>query len=106
MLSLLLALVIVLFLSALPLYLAVVFLGGRATIVKVLLVNFLVFLVTLLIKLFFGSWAGLFSFLAMIIIYKELFDLGFITALLAWVLQFVFAVLLFLLFLVLGILLI
>ena len=96
-LSSLLLIVIVFMLSALPLYFSVKLLGGRTGLLKVILINLLVALVALIIKFFFESWGGLIAFVLMLWIYKDFFRMSWIRALLAWLLQFVFAVILVLL---------
>lgn len=78
-------------LSALPLYFSVKLLGGRTGLFKVIFINLLVAFVALIIKFFFDSWGGLIAFVLMLWIYKDFFRLSWIKALLAWLLQFVFA---------------
>jgi hypothetical protein len=76
-------------LSALPLYFSVKLLGGRASILKVIFVNLLVAIVAIAINILFNSWIGLITFILMLWIYKDFFRLGWIRAILAWLLQFV-----------------
>ncbi|MBN1274754.1 hypothetical protein JXA12_00470 [Candidatus Woesearchaeota archaeon] len=78
--------------SALPLYFSVQLLGGKAGLFKVVLINLLVAFVAILVRFFFDSWGGLVAFIVMIWIYKDFFELSWLRALLAWLLQFVFAV--------------
>lgn len=78
--------------SALPLYFSVKLLGGKTGILKIILINLLVAFITLIVKYFFNSWGGLIAFILMIWIYKDFFRLSWLRALLAWLLQFVFAV--------------
>ena len=94
---------IVFIISALPLYFAVKFFGGKTGILKVIITNILVAGVIIMIRFLFDSWSGLLGFIMMIWIYKELFELGLIKALLAWLLQFIFAALIALLLNILGI---
>lgn len=90
--------------SAIPLFLAMKILGGRGGIFRVIFVNLLVALVTFLVKYYFQSWlGGLFAFILMIWIYKDFFRLGWLRALLAWLLQFVVVFLLVLLLGLVGI---
>lgn len=89
--------------SALPLYFAVKVLGGKAGLFGVLFTNLLVAIVSFIINFLFDTWGGLFAFVLMIWIYKEFFELGWLRALLAWLLQFVFAVLILLLLSLLGV---
>jgi len=87
---------IIIVLSAVPLYLAVKFLGGRATILKVIIVNIIAGIavpaVKFLVGLYLvgkGTYAGIIAFLFMLLVYKIFFRLGWIRAFLAWILQFV-----------------
>ena len=80
--------------SAIPLWLAVKMLGGRGSVFRVIGVNLLVGLVAFAVRAVFSTWAGLIAFILMIWIYKDFFRLGWIRALLAWLLQFVVAALL------------
>lgn len=91
--------------SAIPLYLALHIVGSRsAGLLKVILVNILAALIISAIYSYFGAWAGLVGFIAVLYIYKEMFDIGWISAFLAWVLQFiVVGLLIFVLGLILGI---
>jgi hypothetical protein len=85
--------------AALPLHLAVKMLGGRSTILKVIVVQLLVGVVVALIHAFF-SFASLIAFLVLIWIYREMFRLKWFKAVLAWIIQ---GVLTFLGILILGI---
>lgn len=91
LLSLILIIVLILIISALPLHFAVKLLGGHSTIIKVLFVNLLVGIVLAVLNFLFGYVAGIIGFIAMILIYMNMFDLGFLRALLAWLLQAVIA---------------
>ncbi|MCK4551171.1 MAG: hypothetical protein KAT91_04405 [Candidatus Aenigmarchaeota archaeon] len=84
----LLGIILISIISALPLYFAVKFLGGKATIIKVILVNIVVGLLGFLLNI------PLIGFILLLLIYKELFELSWVRAFLAWVLQFVVAVIL------------
>ena len=91
-------------LSSLPLYFPLKFLGAKAKLLAVIFVNLLVGLVTVVVKYLFDTWGGLFAFILMILIYKEMFEIGTLRAILAWLLQFVFAVILFIfIILILGV---
>lgn len=85
---------LVIVISSLPLYFAVKALGGKAGILKVFLVNVIV---AVLIPIFIawlgfngGMAATVLSFIAMLLMYVIFFDLGFIKAFLAWLLQLFF----------------
>ncbi|MFP4524621.1 MAG: hypothetical protein ACLFO2_04915 [Candidatus Woesearchaeota archaeon] len=97
LLWLLLATLALFIISAIPLWIAVQMLGGRGSVFRVIGVNLLVGLVAFAVRAVFDTWAGLIVFILMIWIYKDFFSLGWIRALLAWLLQFVFAALLILL---------
>lgn len=88
-------------LAAIPLYFAVESLGGKATFLNVLLVNLItgVLYAVLRSQFFFG---GLFAFILMIWIYHEVFRLKWFKAFLAWLLQFVFIALFYLLLFFIG----
>lgn len=88
--------------STLPLYLAVSLLGGKASVIKVFLVNIVVILLGFVIgKLF--PYANIITFLLLIWIYHEVFRLKWLKAFLAWLLYIVFYVLLSIVFGVFGI---
>lgn len=90
------AIVIILIISALPLYFAVKMLGGDATIFKVIMVNVAVGIIGAVLD------APLIAFLLLLFVYKSLFNLSWFGALGAWLLQFVVAGLLIVASVVLG----
>ncbi|MBD3209264.1 hypothetical protein GF367_02510 [Candidatus Woesearchaeota archaeon] len=90
-LTLLLATLATFIISALPLCFSVKLLGGRTGLFKVILVNFLVALVVFVVNFKFQTWAGVVAFVATLLIYKVFFRMGWLRALVAWLLQFVFA---------------
>ncbi len=93
---------IVFLLSALPLHLAVKFLGGKTNIFKTAIFSFIAGIVVAVIEYRF-RFAGIIAFILMIWIYREAFKLKWWKAILAWLLQFVFvAILYFLAALLLG----
>ena len=94
-----LAVVAILIISALPLYFAVKFLGGKATIFKVLMVNLIVGVIGAALDM------PVIGFVLLLFVYKEVFKMSWLSAFLAWILQFAVAcALLFLaLFLSLGV---
>ena len=77
-------------LSALPLYFAVKFLGGKTSLLKTMLVVILGGIVVTAIRSYFKILGGLIAFIVLIWIYREMFRLKWIKAFLAWLLQFVF----------------
>ena len=94
-----LVVVAILIISALPLYFAVKFLGGKATIFKVLMVNLIIGVIGATLDM------PVVGFILLLFVYKKVFKMSWLSALLAWILQFVVAgALLFLaLFLSLGV---
>jgi len=89
--------ILLLVISALPLYLAVKILGGKASILKTIVVNILVGAVVWVINYLLNAWASIVAFILVIWIYREMFRLKWIKAFLAWILQFIImAVLVFL----------
>ena len=82
-------LLIVLVISAIPLNLAMKMLGGKSSILKVILANLLAGIAYILLHAYLGLFAGLASFIVMILIYREIFKVGWIRVLLALVLEVV-----------------
>ncbi|MCB9359339.1 hypothetical protein H6503_05380 [Candidatus Woesearchaeota archaeon] len=79
--------------SALPLHLAVKFLGGKTSVLKTALVVFVGGLVVAAVNGLLKFWAGVIAFILMIAVYALAFDLGWFKAFFAWLLQFVFLIL-------------
>lgn len=90
------------FISAIPLYFAVLFFRGKTSILKVAIINMIVAIITIAVKLSFDRWEGLLAFVIMLLMYRTFFRLSFIKALLAWLLQFVVAAFLIMLFTGIG----
>ena len=86
--------------SSLPLFIAVRMLGGHATILRVLITNILVGVLT---GWLFASWGAgtLIILLATILLYSFIFKMGIIRSFFAWLIQYIVAFLLILLFTVL-----
>jgi len=80
--------------SALPLHLAVKFLGGRTTIIKTAFINILAAILVLVITSFFNVWGSIISFIAVAILYRESFKLKWWKAFLVWLFEGIFLVLL------------
>jgi len=95
--------VIVLIISAIPLNIAVKLLGGKSSLFKVILVNLILGVINGFIDTKFALFSGILSFVALLFIYKIMFDLGWLRAFLVWILQFVIAFILTLILLFLGI---
>jgi hypothetical protein len=94
--------VVVFLIAAIPLHITVKLLGGDSSLIKAAIVNFLVGLASGVISFFLKSFAGVISFIALLFIYKTMFDIGWIRALLAWLLQGVIIVLLIVLLAAIG----
>jgi len=75
--------------SALPLHLAVSFLGGRSSIFKAFLVMIVTGIVIVVITPFF-SFGRIIAFILLIWIYREMFRLKWYKAFFAWILQMIF----------------
>ena len=89
---------LLLLLSSLPLYFAVTLIGGKAGVLKILFMNFLMVIVYLGLNLFLNFFVGLASFIILLFMYKYFFEIGFLRALAAWFLQGVIALVLIWLF--------
>ena len=97
----LITLAIVLAISALPLWFAVAFLGGKGSILKIIFVNLMMAVIIVYLGIYLNAFLGLAAFLATLIVYKIAFHLSLFRAFLAWVLQYIIAIALFALILVL-----
>ena len=82
---------IILAISAIPLLIAVRLLGGEASIFKVILANLLVGLAGVLIYYQFPAFAGIITFVGLLLIYSMMFRISFVKALFAWILQGIIA---------------
>jgi len=85
---------IVVILSALPLHLAVSLLGGDSGILKSFFVMILAGIVQAVVSWLVPSLLSFLAFVALIFVYKVMFDLSLFKAFLAWLLQVVFVALL------------
>jgi hypothetical protein len=85
----LLGLILIWIITAIPLYLAVKLIGGKTSLIKVIFVNFLVGFLTTFLYETIGLWAAIVSFIAMLLVYKIAFRVGWIRAFLAWITQFI-----------------
>ncbi|MFP4403575.1 MAG: hypothetical protein ACLFPJ_04450, partial [Candidatus Woesearchaeota archaeon] len=80
--------IFILILSAIPMNIAVKFMGGRSSILKVLFANLVYAVLFFLIEMYVDIWT-IFSFILMIFVYKVIFEMGWIRTILAWLLQFI-----------------
>jgi hypothetical protein len=83
---------LILIASAIPLNLAVKMLGGKSSILKVIAANVIVGLIAIYLQANVGWYAGLLTFILMLFVYKILFAIGWLRALVAWLLQFLIIV--------------
>lgn len=95
--ALIIIVLIAIIISSLPLYFSVKLFGGDASILKVFLTNIIVGIVSAVLMGLFG-FGALIILLVTILIYKAMFDLGFFRAFFAWLIQYVIAFLLVILF--------
>lgn len=84
--------IIVLILSAIPLYLAVKFVGGEAGIVKIILMSLILSFASLGAASFIGVYAGLVMWIGTLFVYQIAFKISLLKAFIAWVLQYVFVI--------------
>ena len=96
-------LVIIWVISAIPLNIAVKMIGGHSSIIKVIIANLIVGMVAAYLNNMFGFIAVILSFIVMLFIYKLIFKIGWIRAILAWFLQFVIIAIFFIVLLLLGV---
>jgi hypothetical protein len=87
MISKLLYLLLTFAVSAIPLNIAVKMLEGKSSWVKAIIVNILVAFLSYLIGMKVASYAGLLSFIILLVVYKVMFGIGWFRALVAWLLQ-------------------
>ncbi|MBS3137620.1 hypothetical protein J4232_04255 [Candidatus Woesearchaeota archaeon] len=93
MLDTLLWLILIFALSAIPLNLAVKMLSGHSTLLRVVIVNIIVAVLTFVIDIYFTLiYSLIISFFALLYVYTVMFDLSYFRAFLAWILQFVIIV--------------
>jgi len=86
--------------SSLPLYFSVKMLKGKTTVLKTMVVSFVAGILSIILKQFFGFIGGFMGFILMIWLYHEVFRLKWFKSFLAWLLQFVFIALMYIIFLI------
>ncbi|MFH1591062.1 MAG: hypothetical protein ABIC95_03970 [archaeon] len=74
--------------SAIPLYLAANFLGGKASLLKTLLVAFVTGIIVGFIRSQFQFFGGIIAFFLLIWIYHEMFRITWLKSFFVWLLQF------------------
>lgn len=87
-----LLILVVLVVSAFPLYLGVKLVGGEGGFIKVLLVNLILTLASIAVFRFIAAFAGLAMLVGTFIVYMIAFKISFFKAILAWVLQYAFVI--------------
>ncbi|MFW6013548.1 MAG: hypothetical protein ACOCZQ_00410 [Nanoarchaeota archaeon] len=80
--------VLILVISAIPLDIAVKMLGGRSSLLKVIVANIIIAIIGYLIQYYIDFLVGFFSFIAMLFVYKRMFRMGWLRTLVAWFLQY------------------
>jgi hypothetical protein len=94
---------LVMLFGAIPLYIAVRILGGEASFLKALLVKLAGAAVFFGVSLFYGPAAGLASGLLLLILYRAVFDLSTVKAIIAFVIEEIVVILAILGLIALGI---
>ena len=74
-------------LSAIPLHIAIKLLEGKSSLVKAIIANIAVALLSFLIGIKLANYAGLLSFVVLLFVYKIMFRIGWFRAAIAWLLQ-------------------
>lgn len=96
--------IVVLVISAIPLNIAVKFMGGRSSLIKVIIANIIIAIISYFIKENINFLAGFLSFIAMLFVYKLMFRMGWLRSFLAWLLQYVIIAIFFIILALIGIL--
>ncbi len=97
-----LAIVAIVVISSLPLYLAVKAFGGRTTILSTFVVMLGVGLLSAIIQIVF-PFGNIISFIVLLLIFRNVFHLGWLRAFLVWILWLVFVAIFVFIFTLLGI---
>ena len=85
----LLIIIAIFIISALPLYFAVKFLGGRTKLWKTIIINILAGIVLLIINTLVPVIGGIVAFVIILMMYMYFFRIGFLRAILVWVLEII-----------------
>lgn len=88
--------------AGIPLHISANLVGGNSSLLKAALTNAIVGLCLALIYVFLYKYASIIGFIAVLLIYKAMFDIGWLRALLVWLLQGVIAFVLLVLLILLG----
>jgi len=73
--------------GVIPLYLAIKIMGGEATILRIILAKLSGLVIGALGSLFLGVIGGVTSLIITILIYKVVFDLGFLRTIIVWLIE-------------------
>jgi hypothetical protein len=76
--------IVIMAIIALPVNIAVRSLGGKSTLLKVMIVHFIFGILVYILQSIIGSFSGIFLFLLLIFVYKYSFRMGWIGAMLAY----------------------
>lgn len=87
MISKLLYLLLTFAISAIPLNIAVKMLEGKSNWIKAIIVNMVVAVLSYIIGLKVDNFAGLLSFVILLLVYKVMFRIGWFRAVIAWLIQ-------------------
>ena len=79
---------LILVISAIPLNIAVKMLGGRSSLLRVIVANLIIAIIAYLIDYYVGFFVGFLSFIAMLFVYKKMFRMGWLRTLMAWFVQY------------------
>lgn len=93
---------LIIVLSSLPLYFSVKLLGGRTSILKTFFVMLIVGVLTIFIQATFSYYGTIIAWFLLIWIFREMFRLKWIKAIIAWVLWVIFTMFFIFIFGVLG----
>jgi len=94
--------VIILIIAAIPLHFSVSLLGGDSSILKAIATNAIVGFIGALINSFVPIFGTLAYVIAVLLIYKFMFEIGWLRAILVWILQIIISAVLLVLFAFIG----
>lgn len=97
-----LIILLIIIISSLPLFFAVNLLGGKTSILRTFLVMVVVGFATVIIQAIFNYWGTLIAWILLLFIFMDVFDLGFIRAIIVWILWILFTILFIYIFSIIG----
>jgi hypothetical protein len=95
--------ILIFLISAIPLNIAVKFLGGKTNLIKTALISLIAGIVVGFIQDKFRVYGSIIAFIILIWIYHESFRLKWLKAIIAWLLQFVIIAIFYFILILLGI---